>query len=35
MVRDVAEIKEDILKASEIYGQKVRTVFYRQGIPLP
>ena len=31
MVRDVAEIKEDILKASEIYGQKVRTVFLPAG----
>jgi radical SAM superfamily enzyme YgiQ (UPF0313 family) len=31
MVRDVAEIKEDILKASEIYGQKVRTLFLPAG----
>ena len=31
MVRDVAEIKEDILKASDIYGQKVRTLFLPAG----
>ena len=30
-VRDVAEIKEDILEASEIYGQKVRTLFLPAG----
>ena len=31
MVRDVAEIKEDILKASDIYRQKVRTLFLPAG----
>jgi len=30
-VRDVAEIKEDILEASDIYGQKVRTLFLPAG----
>ena len=30
-VRDVAEIKEDILEASNIYGQKVRTLFLPAG----
>jgi len=30
-VRDVAEIKEDILAASKIYGQKVRTLFLPAG----
>jgi len=30
-VRDVAEIKEDILKASDIYGQKVRALFLPAG----
>ena len=30
-VRDLSEIKEDILEASEIYGQKVRTLFLPAG----
>jgi radical SAM superfamily enzyme YgiQ (UPF0313 family) len=30
-VRDVAEIKEDILEASDIYGRKVRTLFLPAG----